>query len=159
LRRQQGFTLIELMLVVGIVSLLSAISLPLYKDAVVKSQRKALLTDTREVYSAMSRYQIDQGKYPSEAEFDLTTLEPVSSGGYFRAVNAFQDKLEDRKPALYVAPDVDGEDTQYVLVVVSGFGTPTSIVLCDTEVIGSYGWLGGVYVVVDGELVPADQAW
>jgi len=44
---QQGFTLIELMIVVAIIAILAAIALPAYQDYVAKSQMTAGLADIR----------------------------------------------------------------------------------------------------------------
>jgi len=63
--QRDGFTLIELMIVIAIIGFLAAIALPSYQDSVRKSKRaegKAALLDLQ---NRMERYFIDKNSYAS----------------------------------------------------------------------------------------------
>ena len=159
MRNQRGFTLIELMLVVLIIGLITAIALPLYGNAMRNAERKALAVDCREIQSAFSRYQIDNGVYPADADFDLATMDPLVSDGYFTSLGPFLQKIEGNAVTLYTAPDVNGTDRQFIMIIKTISDDPEIVIITDTDQIGSYGWLGGVYVVVDGVVTPVGEAW
>ncbi|MBL6751683.1 MAG: pilin [Nevskia sp.] len=61
---QQGFTLIELMIVIAIIGILAAIAIPAYQDYTIRSQvsEGAILADG--VKTAMAEYYNNKGKWP-----------------------------------------------------------------------------------------------
>lgn len=64
--RARGFTLIELMLVVAIIGLLAAISIPKFADLVRKSKEANVIGQLGAMRSALSIYYADnEGIYPS----------------------------------------------------------------------------------------------
>ncbi|MGH8037942.1 MAG: pilin [Stenotrophomonas sp.] len=66
MKKQQGFTLIELMIVVAIIAILAAIALPMYQDYVAKSQVTAGLA---EITPGKTQFEvaINEGKTPANA--------------------------------------------------------------------------------------------
>ena len=53
-KAQQGFTLIELMIVVAIIGILAAVAIPQYQDYVARSRLGAMVTGTDAVKLAMA---------------------------------------------------------------------------------------------------------
>jgi general secretion pathway protein G len=78
-RRDHGFTLIELMVVMTLIVILSGIAVAIYGNSVTRSKEAVLLTDLFRMRDAIDQYYADKNKYPA----DLPTL---VSEKYMRAV-------------------------------------------------------------------------
>ncbi len=66
--RQKGFTLIEIMLVIVIITILAAVALPRFAGSSDKARENADIITGTEVKAALDRYQIENGVYPSLGE-------------------------------------------------------------------------------------------
>ncbi len=62
---QQGFTLIELMIVVAIIGILAAVAIPAYQDYTIRSQVSEGMSLTSGVKTAVSEFVQTNGAYPS----------------------------------------------------------------------------------------------
>ena len=62
-RMNRGFTLIEAMIVVGIIGLIAAIGYPSYRDQVIKSRRAEGMGALLELADRMERHYSDAGDY------------------------------------------------------------------------------------------------
>jgi len=75
----RGFTLVELLIVISLISILAAMGLVQYKNSVVSSREAVLRTDLFRMRDAIDQYYADKGKYPS-------ALDSLVSDGYMRKV-------------------------------------------------------------------------
>ncbi len=61
----QGFTLVELMMVVTIVGILATLAIPSYQHSVIKAREGTLRYDLATLRDVLDQYRADKGAYPS----------------------------------------------------------------------------------------------
>ncbi|MCI5195660.1 MAG: pilin [Candidatus Electrothrix sp. AW5] len=66
--RQQGFTLIELMIVIAILSILSSIAMPNFQDRIIRAQIQEALELTKTLKPAIMEFQATQNRFPKNNE-------------------------------------------------------------------------------------------
>jgi general secretion pathway protein G len=76
---QWGFTLIELMVVMAIISVLLAIALPIYQKSIMRAKESVLRNNLFTLRSMIDEYTIDKQKAPE-------TLQDLVSQGYLRQI-------------------------------------------------------------------------
>jgi len=156
MRKHSGFTMIELLIVVAIISLVTAMAIPVYEQALENSHRSAIQADCYQLYNALMTYQFDYDKFPSESDFDLETLAPLSTESYFNGAATLTTKLLNDKMLIYLAPDIDGTDTQFLAVARTKIDPSTVFAVGHTNIVtDAGGWIDGVYRITADDL---DQA-
>lgn len=80
-KKQQGFTLIELMIVIGILGVLTAIAVASYRPYILKSNRKAAIADVMTLQQHLERqYTLNNGAYRLDSSDTATATEINKTG-------------------------------------------------------------------------------
>ena len=90
----QGFTLIELMIVMVIIGLLAAIAVPMYVQSVRHAKEAVLKEDLRTLRAAIDAYTVDKQKAPQ-------SLDDLVQAGYIKAMpkDPFTNRTDTWIPA------------------------------------------------------------
>ncbi|SAL48674.1 general secretion pathway protein G [Caballeronia peredens] len=96
-RRQRGFTLIEIMVVIAILGILAALIVPKIMSRPDEARRVAAKQDIGTIMQAMKLYRLDNGRYPTQEQglralIEKPSTEPVPNnwkdGGYLERLPA-----------------------------------------------------------------------
>jgi general secretion pathway protein G len=78
-RRAAGFTLIELMVVMALITVLAGMAVVLYRNSIITSREAVLKTDLFRMRDAIDQYYADKAKYPAD-------LQALVTDGYLREI-------------------------------------------------------------------------
>jgi general secretion pathway protein G len=78
-RRNRGFTMIELMIVISLILILVSISIPAYNKSITRAREAVLKENLFQLRSLISQYTLDKQKAPQ-------SLDDLVSAGYIKQV-------------------------------------------------------------------------
>lgn len=111
-RTQNGFTLIELMVVLLIIGVLAALVVPNVLDRADDAKTMAAKTDVRNVLQALKLYRLDNGRYPTNEQglaalVNQPTADPIPVNWRKNVDQLPNDPWG--KPYMYLNPGIHGE--------------------------------------------------
>jgi len=83
MKKQQGFTLIELMIVVAIIGILAAIAIPAYSDYTIRAQVSEGLNLSGGAKAAVSEFSMDTGRWPTTNTIAGIATTPTDISGKY----------------------------------------------------------------------------
>ena len=125
-KRENGFTLIEVLAVIIIIGVLGAIVIPKLASSTANARRKADVTTAHQVKSALDRYQLETGTYPKNADLTVAAGTVISAS----LIPVYVSKL-DKSTTQQIVPEAN-----------KGFGVvnivedpidPTKFIIPDTK--------------------------
>lgn len=78
-KREEGFTLIELVVVMAIIAILASLAVPVFTAQLKKAREAVLQEDLHVMRNAIDSYTMDKGKAPQ-------SLDDLVQAGYLRAI-------------------------------------------------------------------------
>jgi len=152
----KGFTIIEILIVLAILAVISAMAIPGLQQARVRAEIGAIAGDSNSLMTAFKQYYIDQGQYPNASNspaFDLRTFSPLSTQKYYRG-NVTQWLLGNQADA-YDSPDDGGPNQEFWIEMTLSIDPTVRFVVANSDdaPLGGGQWLDGVYVYRNGQLL------
>jgi prepilin-type N-terminal cleavage/methylation domain-containing protein len=154
---QKGFSMIELLIVMAIISILASIAIPLLNDALLRSHIASLTVDAKAVYLAFKQYNVDFSSYPNSdaaPNFQLDSFEPLVSLGYY--TGSMSEKLASNQADGYDSPDDQGVNQEFWLEFTLDYDSTIRYLVADSDDAPLSGgdYFDGVFLYRDGVLTP-----
>ena len=96
----QGFTLVELLIVISLISILAAMGLVQYRNSVMSAKEATLHTDLFRMRDAIDQYHADKNKYPPSLDslIEEKYLRTIPIDPFTNSADTWQTTLSEPEP-------------------------------------------------------------
>jgi type IV pilus assembly protein PilA len=133
IQKQQGFTLIELMIVVAIIGILAAVALPAYQDYTIRAKVSEVIGLAAKDKSTVSEYYVSMGEMPDDADAAGVNLAQAQS--VYLNQDSDYDKTATNVGTMTYYMDADqlgGDITDDDTIIFTGTGSANGVTwTCD----------------------------
>ena len=100
-RRQAGFTLVELLVVLAIISILASMAVVQYRNSIQLANEAVLTTNLVRMRDAIDQYYADKGKYPASLDALVTDhyLRKIPEDPFTKSSDTWQTVPAEPDPA------------------------------------------------------------
>ena len=121
---QQGFTLIELMIVIAIIGILAAVALPAYQDYTKRAKVTEIMVLAAKDKLSVSEYYMSQGNYPDSDQSGINYAAAQSQ--FLSAATTYATTATTATITYTVGLEI-ADDTTNNTVVFEGTGSNTGV--------------------------------
>ena len=121
-RTAQGFTLIELMIVVAIIGILAAIAIPAYRDYIARTQASEAVELLAGGKTGLAEWRSDKGRWPATPSSVMGTLSGKYVSGIAFEAGVGGTSAELQMTATFKATDVSDLIASRTVTITSAIG-------------------------------------
>jgi len=126
--RSRGFTLVELLIVIAIISILMSVLVPAAWSALKTARQNAAAQSAHSIGQLMVQYGLDQGSYPDAAD-STDVFKLLLAKGYLTSANIFYlpNGTQTKFKGLSPATNLTAQNISWDITGVNGNAGPTGI--------------------------------